>query len=61
MAHDIHEREGIPILDFKGRLGAGPEATALRETVAELTAAGKRDLALSLAGVDSIDSSSSAR
>jgi hypothetical protein len=35
MAHDIHEREreGIPILDFKGRIAAGPEATALREKV----------------------------
>jgi len=58
MAHDIHEREreGIPILDFKGRIAAGPEATALREKVAEVTAAGKRNLVLNLAGVDYIDS-----
>ena len=58
MAHDIQEREreGIPILDFKGRIAAGPEATALREKVAEVTAAGKRNLVLNLAGVDYIDS-----
>jgi len=58
MNHDIveREREGITILDFKGRIAAGPEATALREKVAEVTAAGKRNLVLNLAGVDYIDS-----
>ena len=58
MPHDIQEREreGITILDFKGRIAAGPEATALREKVAEVTAAGKRNLVLNLAGVDYIDS-----
>jgi anti-sigma B factor antagonist len=58
MIHEIQEREreGITILDFKGRIAAGPEATALREKVAELTAAGKRNLVLNLAGVDYIDS-----
>jgi anti-sigma B factor antagonist len=58
MIHDIQEREreGITILDFKGRISAGPEATALREKVAEVTAAGKRNLVLNLAGVDYIDS-----
>src|ERR1700683_2581119 len=58
MLHDIQEREreGITILDFKGRISAGPEATALREKVAEVTAAGKRNLVLNLAGVDYIDS-----
>jgi len=58
MTHDIleREREGITILDFKGRIAAGPEATALREKVAEVTAAGKRNLVLNLAGVDYIDS-----
>jgi anti-sigma B factor antagonist len=58
MIHDIQEREkeGITILDFKGRIAAGPEATALREKVAEVTAAGKRNLVLNLAGVDYIDS-----
>jgi anti-sigma B factor antagonist len=58
MAHEIQEREreGITILDFKGRIAAGPEATALREKVAEVSAAGKRNLVLNLAGVDYIDS-----
>ena len=58
MAHEIQEREreGITILDFKGRIAAGPEATALREKVAEESAAGKRNLVLNLAGVDYIDS-----
>jgi anti-sigma B factor antagonist len=58
MAYEIqeHEREGITILDFKGRIAAGPEATALRDKVAALTAAGKRNLVLNLAGVDYIDS-----
>ena len=58
MTHEIQEREkeGITILDFKGRISAGPEAAALREKVAEVTAAGKRNLVLNLAGVDYIDS-----
>ena len=58
MIHEIQEREreGITILDFKGRISAGPEATALRDKVAEVTAAGKRNLVLNLAGVDYIDS-----
>ncbi len=58
MAHDIHEhdREGIAILDFKGRLTAGAEATALREKVAELNAAGKNKIVLNMAGVDYVDS-----
>ncbi|MGA3241208.1 MAG: STAS domain-containing protein [Bryobacteraceae bacterium] len=58
MIHDIQEREreGITILDFKGRISAGPEATALRDKVAEETAAGKSNLVLNLAGVDYIDS-----
>jgi anti-sigma B factor antagonist len=58
MIHDIQEREkeGITILDFKGRIAAGPEATALREKVAEVTAAAKRNLVLNLVGVDYIDS-----
>jgi anti-sigma B factor antagonist len=58
MIHEIQEREreGITILDFKGRISAGPEATALREKVAELSAAGKNNLVLNLAGVDYIDS-----
>jgi anti-sigma B factor antagonist len=58
MSLDIQqrEREGITILDLKGRIAAGPEATSLREKVAELTAAGTPKLVLNLAHVDYIDS-----
>jgi anti-sigma B factor antagonist len=58
MALDIHqrEREGITILDLKGRITVGPEAGALREKVSEDAAAGVRMLVLNLAGVDYVDS-----
>jgi len=50
------EREGVTILDLNGRITVGPEATALREKVAELSAAQTRNLVLDLAGADYIDS-----
>ena len=58
MALDIEEREreGITILDLKGRITVGPEASALREKVAALNAAGTRNLVFNLAGTDYIDS-----
>lgn len=58
MALDIRqrEREGITILELKGRLTAGHEAGALRERVAALGAAGTRNLVLDMGGVDYIDS-----
>ncbi len=49
------EREGIVILDLKGRLVAGEEATTLRDKVKEL-ATGPVNLILNLEGVDYIDS-----
>jgi anti-sigma B factor antagonist len=49
------EREGVIILDMKGRLVAGEEATALRESVKEL-ATGPVNIILNLAGIDYIDS-----
>jgi len=51
-----HEREGIAVLEMKGRITVGKEATALREKVAELTAANVRNIVFNLAGVDYIDS-----
>src|SRR4051812_3652518 len=51
-----HEREGITILEMKGRITVGKEATALREIIAELTAQNTRNVVLNLAGVDFIDS-----
>ncbi len=58
MALEIHQRmrEGICVLDLKGRITVGSEATALRETVAQEAAAGTVNMVLNLAGVDYIDS-----
>ena len=50
------EREGIVILDLKGRITAGPEASSLREKVAQSAAAGSKNLILNLQNVDYIDS-----
>ena len=40
MSLEIHqrEREGITVLEMKGRITLGKEATAMREKVAELAA-----------------------
>jgi anti-sigma B factor antagonist len=58
MALEIHqkEHEGVTILDMKGRVTVGPEATALREAVAAVIAASLHNLVLNLAQVDFIDS-----
>ncbi len=58
MSLEIHqvEREGITVLQMKGRITLGKEATALREKVAELAANNERNLVFNLAGVDYIDS-----
>jgi anti-sigma B factor antagonist len=50
------EREGVTILDMKGRITVGPEATALREAVAAAVSGSVRQLVLNLALVDFIDS-----
>jgi len=49
------EKEGISILDLKGRLVVG-DANLLREKVSEVAAGGKNNVILNLAGVDYIDS-----
>ena len=58
MALDIQqrEREGILILDLKGRLTVGREATAFRDKITELNQAGKSNVVLNLGGIDFIDS-----
>jgi anti-sigma B factor antagonist len=58
MALEINrkEREGVTILDMKGRITVGPEATALREAVAAAVTEGVRQLVFNLAQVDFIDS-----
>lgn len=50
------EREGVTILDMKGRVTVGPEATALRERVSAVITAGVHNLVLNLGQVDFIDS-----
>ncbi len=58
MSLEIHEREreGVLILDIKGRLTVGQGATVLRDTINELLSAGKNRVIGNLAGVDYIDS-----
>lgn len=58
MALDLQEREreGIIILDLKGRLIVGEPVSSLREKVRELSDAGKLNIVLNLEHVDYIDS-----
>ncbi|MGA2593887.1 MAG: STAS domain-containing protein [Bryobacteraceae bacterium] len=58
MSLDITQREheGITILDMKGRITVGKEATALREKTSALIAGGTKDVILNLVHVDYIDS-----
>ena len=58
MALDIQQREheGVIVLDLKGRITVGPEATALRDKISQLTGSGSHNFVLNLAGVDYIDS-----
>ena len=51
-----HDREGVTLLELRGRITVGPEATALREKAAELSAAGVHNVVLNLKDVDYIDS-----
>jgi anti-sigma B factor antagonist len=58
MAVDIEqrEREGIVILDVKGRLVVGEAVASLREKIRELGESGRTNIILNLADVDYIDS-----
>jgi len=58
MALDIgqHEREGVTILDLKGRITVGPEASGLRDKISDLIGQGVRNVVLNLQSVDYIDS-----
>ena len=55
---DIHrrEREGITILDLKGKLVVGESCTQLREAINEQVTQGNKQLILDLGSVDYIDS-----
>jgi anti-sigma B factor antagonist len=50
------EREGIAILDMKGRITMGEEVTAFRQSVQVLTADGAQKVILNMQAVDYIDS-----
>src|SRR4051794_9056101 len=58
MSLDIEqrEREGIVILDIKGRLIVGEPVAALREKIRELAESGQTNIILNLGDVDYIDS-----
>jgi anti-sigma B factor antagonist len=55
---DIHkrEKEGVTILDLKGRLIVGEPSVRLREKLGEQTAQGVRKVILNMDGVEYIDS-----
>jgi len=58
MSLDIEqrEREGIVILDLKGRITTGEEATLFRETVHQLAGSQTTNVILNMADVEYIDS-----
>jgi anti-sigma B factor antagonist len=58
MSLDIHEREreGITILDLKGRITSGPEAGAFREAATAVAGRPGSNLVLNMAQVDYVDS-----
>src|SRR3954467_1402587 len=58
MSLDIQEkdREGVVVLEMKGRITGGKQATPLGEKAADLTAANNKNLVFNLSEVDYIDS-----
>ena len=58
MSLDIQQREheGIVILDLKGRITVGPEASALRDRIAALIKAGTVNMILNMEHVAYVDS-----
>lgn len=57
MRVDVRQREGVTILDLKGKITIGVGDVALREAVQEAMKAGAKNLLINLAGVSTIDSS----
>lgn len=58
MSLDIEQREheGVTILDLKGRITTGEEATLFRETIQQFAAKGPAQLILNMKDVEYIDS-----
>lgn len=52
----LREREGIALMDLKGRITAGDEASAFRDAVEKFTAQGDARLILNMQSVDYVDS-----
>ena len=52
----VREKEGVTILDLRGRLTVGGDSTALRERITALVASGVKNVILNLEKVDYIDS-----
>lgn len=50
------EQDGIVILEPKGKIMGGPDATSLRESVRDLINADKKKVVIDLAGVDWMNS-----
>lgn len=50
------EKEGVSILDVKGRLTVGGSASELRDRITQMMTAGKRQIIINLQGVEYIDS-----
>ena len=50
------EREGVVILDLKGRLTVGQPATQLRSAITKVSGAGSNKIVLNLEDVDYVDS-----
>lgn len=57
MKVSARERDGVTILDLKGKITIGVGDVALREAVQEALAAGARNLLINLQDVSTIDSS----
>ena len=58
MSLELHlrEREGVAILDLKGRLTVGDEVSTFRERMQKLVESGNKNIILNLEQVDYVDS-----
>jgi anti-sigma B factor antagonist len=56
LAIEKREREGIAILDLKGRIVMGAEVSSFRDTLRQLGELPKQNVILNMQGVDYIDS-----
>lgn len=57
MKINVRQREGVTILDLKGKITIGVGDVALRNAVHEALGAGAKNILINLAGVSTMDSS----